>query len=731
MKRKASGEQLPHKKPKLISKTCNYCTLPISVLFWDNPISCIQCHTPREQLFVSFMDSITHHLPYLPVELWRYIFLMIENTTAKKVITRHISPHSFFTKGKVHEVGQIGELFISIIEEIGFGGPFDEVVNYLSHILLCTSIRLTLCADDMLPPWSEGDRDYNLFPLTLSEKGQDYLDRLCRISDISTLLPGLIERFSNFLLFAEWEYRYTALMAISMIATGCKIHLNIEMLMTKILPLFEDPHPIVVWAAINVVGQFSSDFEKTFQSCYNHSVLPILLKILSDLSSPRLQAHASSALINFCEHSKFRYIEPYMKEILSVLLKIIKNSSNKMIMKHVTAVSAFASCSKTKFIDYYDDFIPVLKDRLNSNSDDKVLKEHIVSCICLIGYAVGKDKFLPDTHDVICHLKDTHHADGDNMNKYTYFIQSWNRILSVIDVQIVPYLPDIMEKLIPIVQNVGNFENSVVISEDEIPIGWGAFYFMGNRGLVHVDSFEVKASACIFLYCIAKDLNDYIFEYVDKLIILLRSLLNYICHIDVPTYAAFTLPYLLRAAKNYYNGETEERNVNKFMLLWEATLESIVQGVLANTLDTIPFMIPTLVDCLKVRGMYFFEPERLKLFNEITLPSLVDFVVQHKNTQYMVLIIEMMQKVIKYHPDTFVSNFDYGYLKTLLEASNCEQVLAVSLFHFIVWYTGDKNYTDFIYPFLIKHRSSEILDLQVVCCSALSVLGTSQSGDKN
>lgn len=56
-----------------------------------------------------------------------------------------------------------------------------------------------------------------------------------------------------------------------------------------VLNSFQHPHPRVRWAAINAIGQLSTDLGHVLQTQYNQSVLPALVGAMDDFQNPRVQ----------------------------------------------------------------------------------------------------------------------------------------------------------------------------------------------------------------------------------------------------------------------------------------------------------------------------------------------------------------------------------------------------------------------------------------------------------
>lgn len=108
----------------------------------------------------------------------------------------------------------------------------------------------------------------------------------------------------------------------------------------------------------------------------------------------------AAAIINFCEKFKASTLKEYLPSLLGVLHTILKENRNKHVQETVvTAVASIAGCAEKYFIDFYDNFMPILKDILilATGEDQAMLRGKAMECISLIGIAVGKEKFSAGT----------------------------------------------------------------------------------------------------------------------------------------------------------------------------------------------------------------------------------------------------------------------------------------------------------------------------------------------
>ena len=65
---------------------------------------------------------------------------------------------------------------------------------------------------------------------------------------------------------------------------------NLEQVVSMVFNSFQDPHPRARWAAINAIGQLSTDLGPDLQTQYHHRVLPALALAMDDFQNPRVQA---------------------------------------------------------------------------------------------------------------------------------------------------------------------------------------------------------------------------------------------------------------------------------------------------------------------------------------------------------------------------------------------------------------------------------------------------------
>ncbi|XP_020274912.1 importin subunit beta-3-like isoform X2 [Asparagus officinalis] len=101
----------------------------------------------------------------------------------------------------------------------------------------------------------------------------------------------------------EWQKHHAALITLAQIAEGCsKVTIkNLEQVVHMVLNSFQDPHPRVRWAAINAIGQLSTDLGPDLQVQYHQRVLPALASAMDDFQNPRVQVENYARDVNAME----------------------------------------------------------------------------------------------------------------------------------------------------------------------------------------------------------------------------------------------------------------------------------------------------------------------------------------------------------------------------------------------------------------------------------------------
>ena len=218
--------------------------------------------------------------------------------------------------------------------------------------------------------------------------GEEALDRIARKLGGKAVLPPIFQWLPQMISSQQWRERHAALMALSSIAEGCEkvMEPELEKVLDMILPLANDYHPRVRWAAANAIGQLSTDFAPTMQQVYHQRLLDKLSLLMQD-KEPRVQTHAAAALVNFSEEADDATLEPYLDGILERLLRMLQVSKRYCQEQAVTTIATVADAAESKFMKYYDSIMPLLINvlRQGDGKEFRVLRGKAMECATLIG----------------------------------------------------------------------------------------------------------------------------------------------------------------------------------------------------------------------------------------------------------------------------------------------------------------------------------------------------------
>eukprot|EP01104_Vermistella_antarctica_P004136 TRINITY_DN14645_c0_g1_i1.p1 TRINITY_DN14645_c0_g1~~TRINITY_DN14645_c0_g1_i1.p1 ORF type:complete len:1121 (+),score=317.63 TRINITY_DN14645_c0_g1_i1:83-3364(+) len=433
--------------------------------------------------------------------------------------------------------------------------------------------------------------------------GQESLDRLAVALGHKELIPVLFAAMTTLLGNNEvWQQRYVGLAAISLVGEGCRKFLKSRLneVLAAVIPRMGDSHPRVRWAACNAIGQIAEDFgAKYFQHRYHAQVIPPLIAVMDDAANPRVQAHAASAIVNYCRETKKSSLEPYLEPLLAKLAILLQTNIILVQEQAVAAVAAVAECVAEDFFKYYDQFMPFLTQVLTqaTGKDHRTLRGRAMECISLIGIAVGKDRFLADAKpvmEILLQMQATIEID-DPINGF--LPQALARISKALGPEFAPYL----QRVLPVVLKTAARPTSAEWhNEDKLPShiseseDWNCINVGGKTLAINTTELEEKCTACNMLYCYALDNKDAFFPFVEPVWALMMKNLTYTYSEGIRMYAASTLPQLLLCSNLYFE-KNSPQNIHKVQALWlhmfgalrDAILEELEPTVTTDQLEAL------------------------------------------------------------------------------------------------------------------------------------------------
>ncbi|GAB2286974.1 hypothetical protein Dimus_021362 [Dionaea muscipula] len=506
-------------------------------------------------------------------------------------------------------------------------GMMRKLPQFISRLFGVLMKMLEDIEDD--PAWHSAEaEDEDAGETSNYSVGQECLDRLSIALGGNTVLPVASELLPAYLAAPEWQKRHAALIALAQIAEGCsKVMLkSLEQVVNMILNSFGDPHPRVRWAAINAVGQLSTDLGPDLQEKHHQRVLPALAAAMDDMANPRVQAHAASAILNFSENCTPELLTPYLDGIVSKLLGLLQNGKQMVQEGALTALASVADSSQEHFQKYYDPVMPYLKVILVNATDksNRMLRAKAMECISLVGMAVGKETFRDDAKQVMEVLMSLQGSEMEADDPITsYMLQAWARLCKCLGQDFLPYMNVVMPPLLrsanlkpDVTITSADSDNDIEDSDDDSM----ETITLGDKRIgIKTSVLEEKATACNMLCCYADELKEGFYPWIDQVAPTLVPLLKFYFHEEVRRAAVSAMPELLNSAKlAVEKGLTPGRNESYVKQLSDYIVPALVEALHKEPDTEISAsMLDSLNECLQICGPLLDESQVRSIVDEI------------------------------------------------------------------------------------------------------------------
>ncbi|XP_042385378.1 importin-5-like [Zingiber officinale] len=506
-------------------------------------------------------------------------------------------------------------------------GMMRKLPQFLSRLFSVLMKMLLDLEDD--PAWYTAEvQDEDAGETSNYGVAQECLDRLAIAVGGNTVVPVASELLPAFLAASEWQKHHAALIALAQIAEGCsKVMLkNLEQVVTMVLCSFQDPHPRVRWAAINAIGQLSTDLGPDLQTQYHQRVLPALASAMDDFQNPRVQAHAASAVLNFCENCTPDILTPYLDGIVGKLLVLLQNGKQMVQEGALTALASVADSSQEQFQKYYDAVMPYLKAILMNatNKSNRMLRAKSMECISLVGMAVGKEKFRDDAKQVMEVLLALQGSQVETDDPTTsYMLQAWARLCKCLGQDFLPYMSVVMPPLLQSAQLKPDVTITSAGSDDDIDDSDDESVetiTLGDKRIgIRTSVLEEKATACNMLCCYADELKEGFYPWIDQVAPTLVPLLKFYFHEEVRKAAVAAMPELLRSAKlAVEKGQAQGRDESYIKQLSDYIIPALVEALQKEPETEIcASMLDSLNECMQLSGSLLSEDQVRSIVEQI------------------------------------------------------------------------------------------------------------------
>ncbi|SCV02435.1 LAME_0H00474g1_1 [Lachancea meyersii CBS 8951] len=502
--------------------------------------------------------------------------------------------------------------------------------NYAQSLIMNTLMMMTEVSidDDQAIEWHNSDDADEDDEEVTYDHARQALDRVSLKLGGKVLAPPLFQYLQQMVTSSEWRERFGALMALSSAAEGCRDVLigEISRILGMIIPLINDPHPRVQYGCCNALGQISTDFAPLIQRTSHERIIPPLISKLTPQSVDRVQTHAAAALVNFSEHATQTILEPYLDDLLTNLLTLLQSSKFYVQEQALTTIAFIAEAAEKKFIKYYDTLMPLLINVLKTDmgSANRLLKGKCIECSTLIALAVGKDKFMGHSQELIelFILYQNHGIEDDDPIK-SYLEHGWSRICRILREDFVPLLPVVIP---PLLETAKATQDVSLIEEEEAAnfqqySDWDVVQIQGKHIAIHTSILDDKVSAMELLQVYTTILKNYFAVYVAEIMkdIAIPSI-DFYLHDGVRATGAGLIPVLLSALVS----ATGVQN-NDVLQLWHLASNKLLNGIMIEPMPEITQIYHTaLVDGLGILGENSLNEDQLAQYTKGMSANLSD-----------------------------------------------------------------------------------------------------------
>ncbi|XP_065887455.1 importin-5-like isoform X2 [Dysidea avara] len=475
--------------------------------------------------------------------------------------------------------------------------------------------------------WSLSDESQDEDSTSNAAVGEDMIRRLAVSLGGKSILPLAMESIPRMLQSDDWRQRHAALQAISVLEEGCAKQMiaMLEELLDMILPFSQDKCPQVRYATCTAVGRLLIDLSPSVRTEFHDKIVPTLFAVMGDFPNPRVQARAGAAMENFIEKCPKNILTQYTDLLVSKLVEIVSEKltqlpvkGTKLVLKQmITVVTTVADELEEDFIQYYDQIMSVMKRLMVDvlNEEDQVLIGKTVECITAIGMAVGKDKFMQDTEEVMQLLLKVHTEQWeleDDDPQISYMISAWARMCKILGDQFLQYLPVVVK---PLLRAASLDVRTIFIDADDTSYskdnGWEVMILADQqRVAIRTKGLELKTIACELLLIYVEILKEKFVEYTEVVAKIMVSNLKFVFIETVRSVAAKCLPLLL--------GCVQSKGADDVHCLWDTMCDPLLEAVRNQTDDEVLLvMMESLCKCIDQLGVNSFSVEQFDVVVKI------------------------------------------------------------------------------------------------------------------
>eukprot|EP01138_Halocafeteria_seosinensis_P010729 gb/GECG01010957.1/.p1 GENE.gb/GECG01010957.1/~~gb/GECG01010957.1/.p1 ORF type:complete len:1106 (+),score=151.79 gb/GECG01010957.1/:1-3318(+) len=386
----------------------------------------------------------------------------------------------------------------------------------------------------------------------------------------------------------DWRQRKAALMALAMVAEGCRESLleHLEQPLQYICHGTQDSIPAVREASFWALGQFAEQLMPHI--AYHHeTMLPPLLYGVRD-GSQRVAERAMFALEAYSENLEQDVICKHMRQILQTLYAALNTpKASSMQAYAISALASVAIAAKEDFQPYFHHVLPRIIEYIQDTDEaNSSLRAKAIDCLGHVCAAVGKEYF--DTiknqgYDILALVSQASSAEDLEVQESVFSF--FGQIASVLKADFAPVMHKLFDSLAETAnssdgietssrfmrENDDDFTNKFLDRDDDDDLDDGNHVLTSFHA--HSDVLDLKETAVATLGMCAHHLGAAFQPWAEKTYNMLME--NHLSHHHEPIrqHAVTSLQYVIESI--YYNECTETLS-DGFKQLRDNTLTEFV-----------------------------------------------------------------------------------------------------------------------------------------------------------
>lgn len=300
-----------------------------------------------------------------------------------------------------------------------------------------------------------------------------FLSRLVQTIPDESLLE--LQKIISKLLEVEGDfgYKYIALFSISELTNHVDDISSIESILPKVFLLTNHENVKVRNAALFCLRNFSEEYQKEFTKTYHKEFMTVFSTRIKEEKVPRNLLEAMVALSSFINEASVSVLEPYVKDILTMLVpeitKIDLNIPVNLRKEIINVVSSLASVLEKEFTPFAADTLIALNNAFmafyNQKSNQPLYKE-LIEAIPMIG-VYSKETFVKILPDFVKVLLEIQNSISLTTDPTRGFLESaYENIIPILKEHYPNLLPEIIASVFKLVQNLPEMSISSIPNQE-------------------------------------------------------------------------------------------------------------------------------------------------------------------------------------------------------------------------------------------------------------------------